>query len=228
MTGEFTVTVLGCSGSVPGPDSPASGSLSEAAGYRLVLDDNGRLMSAAGEGAALEDTYPPAGGSRRTLQADPAALANLIRDWQTRRPAALQGIIWYRLPVAGDRFNWTPRTLLAVMAGRTPHPRLILQFTRTAEAGPYELRLCNEGEAEAPLPPTVTVRCPSVPQAADSAGPFDLRPDGASPELVFTRRGNARALPAGASLLFGWVRLDENNTGSSPVASFVGTLDPAP
>ena len=32
------VTVLGCSGSVPGPDSPASGYLIEADGYRLVLD----------------------------------------------------------------------------------------------------------------------------------------------------------------------------------------------
>jgi ribonuclease BN (tRNA processing enzyme) len=32
------VTVLGCSGSVPGPDSPASGYLIEADGYRLLLD----------------------------------------------------------------------------------------------------------------------------------------------------------------------------------------------
>ena len=32
------VTVLGCSGSMPGPDSPASGYLVEAEGYRLVLD----------------------------------------------------------------------------------------------------------------------------------------------------------------------------------------------
>lgn len=32
------VTVIGCSGSVPGPDSPASGYLVEADGYRLLLD----------------------------------------------------------------------------------------------------------------------------------------------------------------------------------------------
>ena len=32
------VTVLGCSGSIPGPGSPASGYLVEADGYRLVLD----------------------------------------------------------------------------------------------------------------------------------------------------------------------------------------------
>jgi ribonuclease BN (tRNA processing enzyme) len=32
------VTVLGCSGSVPGPDSPASGYLVEAEGYKLLVD----------------------------------------------------------------------------------------------------------------------------------------------------------------------------------------------
>jgi ribonuclease BN (tRNA processing enzyme) len=32
------LTVLGCSGSMPGPDSPGSGYLLEAEGYRLVLD----------------------------------------------------------------------------------------------------------------------------------------------------------------------------------------------
>jgi ribonuclease BN (tRNA processing enzyme) len=32
------LTVLGCSGTLPGPDSPASGYLVEADGYRLVLD----------------------------------------------------------------------------------------------------------------------------------------------------------------------------------------------
>jgi ribonuclease BN (tRNA processing enzyme) len=32
------VTVLGCSGSIPGPDSPASGYLIEADDYRIVLD----------------------------------------------------------------------------------------------------------------------------------------------------------------------------------------------
>jgi ribonuclease BN (tRNA processing enzyme) len=32
------LTVLGCAGSIPGPDSPASGYLIEADGYRLVLD----------------------------------------------------------------------------------------------------------------------------------------------------------------------------------------------
>src|SRR5689334_6088715 len=38
MTTPMRLTVLGCSGSTPGPDSPASGYLLEAEGFRFVLD----------------------------------------------------------------------------------------------------------------------------------------------------------------------------------------------
>ncbi len=38
VSSGMKLTVLGCSGSVPGPDSPASGYLIEADGYQLVLD----------------------------------------------------------------------------------------------------------------------------------------------------------------------------------------------
>jgi ribonuclease BN (tRNA processing enzyme) len=38
MGSSMSLTVLGCSGSMPGPDSPASGYLLEAEGFRLVLD----------------------------------------------------------------------------------------------------------------------------------------------------------------------------------------------
>lgn len=198
-------------------------------GYRLVLNGSGGLLAAAGEGAALETARPPPGGSSRALQADPAALADLVHGWQVRRPAAMKGVIWYRLPVDGERLNWTARTLLAVMAGRTPQPRLALRFARGPGTEPYELRLCNEGEADASLPPSITVRCPSAPQSADGAGGFDLQPGDDSPrELVFTRRAehraDARSLPAGSNLLFGWVRLDDHGTAESAEALFTGRV----
>ena len=41
---RMKLTVLGCSGSLPGPDSPAAGYLVESDGYRVVLDlGNGAL-----------------------------------------------------------------------------------------------------------------------------------------------------------------------------------------
>lgn len=193
--------------------------------YRLVLDGKGRLLAAAGEGSALEMARPPPNGTSRVLMADPAALADLIRDWQTRRPQALQGVIWYRLPAAGDRLNWMPRTLWAVMAGRRPRPQLALQFDRAAgNDGLCELRLRNDGEADAPWPGSITVRCASVPSAADGVGGFALEAEGPFVQtLVFTPRHepgtDPRTLPAGGSLLFGWVRVEGTLTGAWTPAS---------
>ena len=189
-------------------------------GYRLVLDARGRMLAGAGEGSTLEVALPPPGGAIRTLMADPAALADLVRGWQARRPAALRGVIWYRLPVTGDRLNWTARTLRAVAAGRTPRPGLAVRCVPAADGGPWELRLCNDGDADAPLPGAVAVRCASVPLAADGVGGFTLQPGEDAPqELGFTPRPQpgeaARTLPAGTSLVFGWVRLPDAAPGTA-------------
>jgi ribonuclease BN (tRNA processing enzyme) len=49
------LTVLGCSGSLPGPDSPASGYLVEADGYRVVLDLGNGALGALQRHTALRD-----------------------------------------------------------------------------------------------------------------------------------------------------------------------------
>ncbi len=38
-------------------------------------------------------------------------MAGLVRGWTEGHPKELTGILWYRLPVAGDRNNWTWPTL---------------------------------------------------------------------------------------------------------------------
>ena len=201
-------------------------------GYRLVLDAHGRMLAGAGEGSALEAARPPPGGAVRTLMADPVELADLVRGWQTVRPAAMTGVIWYRLPVAEDRLNWTARTLTAVAAGHTPHPRLAVRFVRSAADGPWELRLCNDGDADASLPGSIAVHCVSPPIAADGVGGFALQPGGISQlDLIFAPRAGAgrsgRAVPAGASLGFGWVRLsaDEQPPGRAPMAVAINAVD---
>ena len=60
------------------------------------------------------------GAAPRRCAAIPRDLAELVRDWTRDRPRKLAGILWYRLPVAGDRMNWAAPALRAVMAGRTP------------------------------------------------------------------------------------------------------------
>jgi ribonuclease BN (tRNA processing enzyme) len=49
------LTVLGCSGSLPGPDSPASAYLVEAEGYRIVLDLGNGALGALQRQVALND-----------------------------------------------------------------------------------------------------------------------------------------------------------------------------
>ena len=49
------LTVLGCSGSMPGPDSPASGYLVEAEGYKIVLDLGNGALGALQRHTALSD-----------------------------------------------------------------------------------------------------------------------------------------------------------------------------
>jgi ribonuclease BN (tRNA processing enzyme) len=49
------LTVLGCSGSMPGPDSPASGYLVEVDGYRVVLDLGNGVAGALSRHVALHE-----------------------------------------------------------------------------------------------------------------------------------------------------------------------------
>jgi len=70
----------------------------------LMLDlrpdlDAGTLASRlGGHGQSLANALRKGGLS-------PAA-AGLVREWTRERPEELAGILWYRLPVAGDRLNW--------------------------------------------------------------------------------------------------------------------------
>ena len=81
----------------------------------------GKLLGLSAEGPLLSW---PEGIAVRAARSDPAVMAGLVRDWTRNRPRELAGILWYRLPVAGDRLNWT----LADAAGRdgrtdAPRPR---------------------------------------------------------------------------------------------------------
>ncbi len=189
--------------------------------YRLVLDARGRLLAAAAEGAPLEQAQPPPGGSIRRLEADPVALAALVAGWKTERPAALQGVVWYRLPVPGsDRLNWPPVTLAAVMAGRAPKARLTVELAPSNENALWELRLHNAGEADAFLPPTAQVRCPVPPLAVEGLGAYEVAGDQPTTDgarlILWRRRDDAdteRHLPPGATLVCGWLRLPPETRG---------------
>lgn len=108
-------------------------------------------------------------------EADPAAVAELIAGWSSDRPAALAGIVWFRLPVAGDRLAWSWSSLSAVIAGRAPSEALRLDSCAVAgEPGVIELRLINEGEARSWIDTPLKVPLPERPSAADALDGFAL------------------------------------------------------
>jgi hypothetical protein len=116
--------------------------------YLIAFAPTGDLLGVSAEGPL--PSWPP-GVLVRTAQSNPEEIAALVRDWTADRPAELSALIWYRLPVDGDRLNWSWPAFLAVRSGRAPRRDLQIQ-PRSPEPGLVEIDLTNEGEIEAGWP----------------------------------------------------------------------------
>jgi len=86
-------------------------------GYLVAFDESGRFIGLSAEGPSQNW---PAGFIVKRVMADAPALATLVKRWRHDRPAAMKGIIWYRLPVETDQLNWTWTTLSTVIKGVEP------------------------------------------------------------------------------------------------------------
>lgn len=177
-------------------------------GYLVAFGADGRFLGASAEGAPPER---PGGAVLRELSADPGAMARLVRTWTGDRPGTMEGVIWYRLPVAGDRLNWRWPTYESVMAGREPEPRLSV-VGKVPEPGLVEIQLRNDGAADWRGPVWVRARWPGVGQepggrlvGSDGIRGFSVL--SAVPGHVLFTNPICR-LPAGEGNLIGWVRLE--------------------
>jgi hypothetical protein len=110
-------------------------------GYLTAFDADGRFLGLSAEGPGK--TWP-AGVQVREVHANPLELARLLQFWNTNRPATMQGVIWYRLPVSGDTLNWRWPTLGTIVAGRSPAERFRVE-SRRVEPGLVEISLVNDG-----------------------------------------------------------------------------------
>jgi len=88
-------------------------------GYQVAFDAKGKLIGLLAEGPLVSFAE---GITIRSAKSDPQAMAGLVRGWTEKRPKELTGIVWYRLPVEGDRNNWSWSTLRTVMTGRNSSP----------------------------------------------------------------------------------------------------------
>jgi len=177
-------------------------------GYRAAIAPGEKLVGVTAEGP---ETRWPAGVRVVDVRADAGELADLVAGWSADRPAALQGLIWYRLPVEGDRRNWAWPTLDAVMAGRRPKSSVRVE-ARRPEAALVELVVVNDGEADAPFPKAISLTWAGGRRlAADGLAGYDWVDLGAQEGRLSLRVGSASpALPPGRTQMVGWLRLEED------------------
>ena len=141
-------------------------------GYRVAFDAGGKFFALAAEGPAPDW---PAGTQVRVARADAPALARLEQALAAAPPPHCAGVIWFRLPVAGDRLNWDGTTLAAVLRGETPAPKITVAV-EWPEPGLAEVVAVNAGTTSELPPARVAVRWPAPEKllAADGLGGFQL------------------------------------------------------
>jgi hypothetical protein len=175
-------------------------------GYLTAFDAEGRFIGLSAEGPSK--TWP-AGVQLREVRANPVELAQLVQLWATNRPAAMRGVIWYRLPVSDDALNWRWPTLSAIVAERFPRESIRVE-TRRVEPGLVGISLINDGELDISSRLTIQVRWRNARLVAgDGLRDFELADGGPSAAKLQTRTQPCR-LPAGVKLDIGWLRLSED------------------
>ncbi len=83
-------------------------------GHLLAFDSNGKFLGLSAEGPRPNW---PTNAQIRKVESNASELGALVRNWTASRPVAMRGVIWYRLPVASDKHNWTWPQLQQVMRG---------------------------------------------------------------------------------------------------------------
>jgi hypothetical protein len=115
-------------------------------GYVAAFGGNGTLIGVSAEGPSRAWDRSVA---LRVVRSDAAVMAHLVQEWQRGRPSLLKGIIWYRLPIEGDRLNWKWQTLAAIMAGETPRQELRVEVVHP-QPELAEIVLVNAGLTDIP------------------------------------------------------------------------------
>jgi hypothetical protein len=178
--------------------------------FYLALPAYGVALLDSPTGAPLVESEAPLNSRapRRELQAEPQQVAELIHVLQQAPPAQLAGLIWFRLPLAGDRRAWPLRTLLAVASAQPL--RAELQLTIEQSGALSELSLHNNGNLSAALPEQIEVHAENC-ESADAVGGYRLhqRHNG----LIWQRQTPGQ-LAAGQQLALGWARCARINQGA--------------
>ena len=115
-------------------------------GYQVYFNARGEFAGISAEQSETNSAMTARlnGGDMREIQADPGAIAELVRQLSVVPPPWCRGIVWFRLPVEGDILNWPLPVLEQVMRGQAPQPSVTTEI-RNPEASLYEVWIQNTG-----------------------------------------------------------------------------------
>lgn len=181
--------------------------------FYLALPAYGVALLSDASGAPVVESEVPIErrGKRRELLADPLQLSALATALRQDPPAHLAGLIWFRLPLAGDRRAWSLSTLGAVARGDALNSRLSLKLS--AENGLYDIAISNQGNLDSAWPERLTLPVQDC-DGADALAGYALQQ---TPDLLtFTRLHDGR-IAAGAQRAIGWARCAKIDQGGSNV-----------
>jgi hypothetical protein len=197
--------------------------------YLVAFDLEGKPRGVSAEGPL---SHWPANTRVVRWEADPSAIAGLVAEWTRGRPAAMKGIIWYRLPIAADSLNWRWVTLSQVMQGHAPISDLRVE---SSAAQPSDIFIHNKGERDEPLPREIEATWDdTVLITADALSDYELAARSPS-RVVFRLKPDAALsrLSPGSQRPIGWIRcekpahirvvaasgVDRPDAGSPPIPS---------
>jgi hypothetical protein len=166
-------------------------------GSAVLCDPQGNWLDVISEDSAR---LPESGHLVEVMSSPQDALA-MLKQWKAQRPPNLVGVVWYRVPVEGDKRNWSWPQFLAVIQGKTPHPELEARLETQAE-GFDNIVIYNLGEGDGSLPSTILLKVQNV-IAYDGA--FGYNAKEVEHGLIFSA-ANKKPLAAGGRASIGWVR----------------------
>ncbi len=181
--------------------------------FYLALPAYGVALLPDIKGAPVVESEVPIarGGKRRELLADPVLLRQLVLELRRDPPKHLAGLIWFRLPLAGDRRAWSLTTLGAVARGGSLSSRLSLQLSE--QNGLYDIAVRNQGNLDSAWPERLTLAVQGC-DGADALAGYALQQ---TPDLLtFTRLRDGR-MAAGGQRAIGWARCTKIDQGGSNV-----------
>ena len=178
-------------------------------GYLLAFKPDGKFLGLSAEGPVQSW---PQGTRIREVRADPVEMAALVSGWNTNRPSALRGVIWYRLPVAADNLNWRWQTLSDIVHAK-PLGKNLNARARRIEPGLVEISVANEGSLDDSSRLTVAVRWSREGGtrlvAGDGLRGFKLTESGEA-SAAFQVGPHTLHLRAGETNVIGWLRFNRD------------------